>query len=418
MSENGARNGLQAQWNVDRTVNDALQVAREFVKIATQDNVQPLALLACERFGITLPICSATRSFVAQKTKPRQEPIMLQFAKAMIKNAGGESLTRLSSNVAGLNFLALAAAIAPLMPNAEAASTIQRMLDSSASDKSLVPPEHHVEAILDCLDSQLALFGFLDKCYEWDYWLRQTAKVYSKTDHRYPSPHGIEQVVSALRSLARLGEDNIETAIFTCHSCVPWMTAFVEWSLGITPILCNESGTVIVAQPESKVTIVIPTEKKAAEPVKVELFLSTGSLYECLRFEPSTNHDGYLRRLSGMVTLETHSRQTLQALGTATGIGLRASLECLHYAIPQTIELIYTSVPLMDDYAIRVDVEKFLQGKNPNYWMAYLPKYFPDKERVYTTMRTYLGSLVETPTIFRALKTGTTGTSQSIPILL
>lgn len=262
MSENGARNGLQPQWNVDRTVNNALQVAREFVTIATQDNVQPLALLACERFGITLPICPATRSFVAQKTKPRQEPVMLQFAKAMIKNAGGESLTRLSSNVAGLNFLALAAAIAPLMSSAEAAITIQRMLDSSASDKSLVPPEHHVEAILDCLGSQLALFGFLDKCYEWDHWLRQTVKVYSITDHRYPSPHGMEQVVSALRSLARLGEDNVKTAVFTCHCCVPWMTAFVEWSLGITPILCNDSGTVIVAQPESKVTMVIPTKKK------------------------------------------------------------------------------------------------------------------------------------------------------------
>ena len=47
--------------------------------------VQPIALLACERIGVTLPICWATRSAVEKKTKLRQEPILSQFTKALMR---------------------------------------------------------------------------------------------------------------------------------------------------------------------------------------------------------------------------------------------------------------------------------------------------------------------------------------------
>jgi len=45
---------VQAQWNLDQTMGLALSVARGIFQAATNDNVQPLAILACENFGNTI----------------------------------------------------------------------------------------------------------------------------------------------------------------------------------------------------------------------------------------------------------------------------------------------------------------------------------------------------------------------------
>ena len=401
--------GLQLQWSLDRTVHNSLVVARDFVNIATQDSVQPIALLACEHFGVTLPICSTTRSAVAEKTRPRQEPILLRFAKAVIKKAGGETLKRLSSNVAGLNFLALAAAISPAMTSAEAGLVIQRMLDKAAFDKSLVPPEHHVEAILALLEPQLNHIGFLDKFYDWDHWLRRHVAVYYDSDHQYPSPGSMEQIVSALRNLARLGDEKVDTIVFTCYSCTAWVITFVEWCLGVPPTLCSNSGSVILAQPESKVTVLLPAQHKPTEPVKLELFQSSGSLYDTLRIDLSRDLEGQPNIFSGMVNIQVHAMQTLQILNADAGIGKRGILDSLLYAIPHVISLLFPTLPKMKLLENRSAVENFRTGKDPDYWMAYLTKYFPDERRIHTTMCKYLGITIDDAKGFEQLPLGTTG---------
>jgi hypothetical protein len=45
---------IQAQWSLDQTVGSALAVARGIFQAATNDNVQPLAILACEISAIRL----------------------------------------------------------------------------------------------------------------------------------------------------------------------------------------------------------------------------------------------------------------------------------------------------------------------------------------------------------------------------
>ena len=303
-------------------------------------------------------------------------------------------MKRLSSNVAGLNFLALAAAITSTMTNAEAGVVIQRMLDKSAVDKALVPPEHHVEAILGLVEPQLIHIGFIDKCYEWDHWLRSHVTLYHDTDHRYLSPSGTE-VVSALRNLARLGDEKVDTIVTTCYSCRAWVITFVEWCLGVPTILCSISGSVILAQPESKVTVLIPSEHKPMEPVKIELFQSSGSLYDTLRVDASRVHEGRPRIFSGMVNVQVHARQTLQTLGADVGIGLRGMLDSLLYAIPHAISLFFPTISAMNVPENRSAVETFRTGKNSGFWMAYLTRHFPDDRRIYTTMCKYLGTLAE-----------------------
>ncbi|KAL8747794.1 MAG: hypothetical protein Q9190_000366 [Brigantiaea leucoxantha] len=351
---------LQLQWNLDRTVQHSLNLAVEFVTIATQDNIQPIALLACERFGTALPISRQTRSLVERKTRLPQEPLLIRFAKVVIKKAGGEALGRLCGNVAGLSFLALAAAITPVMASDEAGSVIQRMLYRSAGDKSLVPPEYHVEAIVAILEPQLNTHEFLDKYYEWDYWLKTHTQLYHGHENRYPSPNGIDQIVSAMRDVARVGDENSNTVVFTCYSFV----TFVGWCLGVTPTLCTASGPVILAQPESRETILILPRGQPAEPLKVELFQSSGSLWDTFHVEISQDHEGKPRSFNGMVHVQAHAQQTLQILDADSGIKLRGILESLLYAIPHAISLlspVKTEMASLEDMSV---FQKFRRGND------------------------------------------------------
>jgi hypothetical protein len=102
---------IQVQWDLTSSVGTFFQIGLKYLEIASSDNVQPLALIACEQFGVTLPICRATRKVIEKEAHSKKDPVFLSFAKAMIKQGGGESINQLASNVAGLNFLALAAAL-------------------------------------------------------------------------------------------------------------------------------------------------------------------------------------------------------------------------------------------------------------------------------------------------------------------
>ena len=47
-------------WSLDSTTTKTISVAKDVLHAATSDNVQPLALIACEKFGATLAICEAS----------------------------------------------------------------------------------------------------------------------------------------------------------------------------------------------------------------------------------------------------------------------------------------------------------------------------------------------------------------------
>ena len=406
MSSAGA---LQPQWNLDRTVSKSLDVALEFVRIATRDNVQVIALMACERFGVTLPICRATRSAVEKKTKLKQEPLLLRFAKAMISKAGGETLEKLSSNVAGLNFLALAAAIVPTMTLEESGAAIQQMLDTSAIDKTLVPPEHHVQAILEVLGPQLHQIGFIDKVCEWDLWLNNHVRPFYDTGTKYPSPACMNKVVSALRSLARIGNEKIDNIVITCYSCTAWIIAFVEWCMETPPSLCSVSGSAFLPQPDSKIIILIPTEHRPVEPNKVELFQASDSLYDTVYIHPAQNFDDQPQIICGMVSAQVHAQLTLQAFGTDPQLGLRPVLEALLYALPQIKRLL---IPLGWD-SISLDGQTFSQEfrtiEDTQTCVAQFSNCFPEATVIYSTMCKYLGPYMRNTAGFKQLPKGTTG---------
>ena len=187
---------LQLQWNLGRTVDRGLNVAVDLVGIAHHDNVQLIALMACESFGVTLPICRQTRSLLENDFKGEAEPVALQYIKALIIPSGGQTLKRLTSNIAGLNFLALAASLVSVTTTIDSANAIHKMIEESASDKLLVPPEYHVRFLLEILEPRLNRVGFLDRCFTTEHWLRSVIQNYDGNGNEIPSSKGVGSVVS------------------------------------------------------------------------------------------------------------------------------------------------------------------------------------------------------------------------------
>ena len=108
MSSLKAVNGT---WAISRTATDALSISTGIVKAATSDNIQVIALLACEGFGAILPICPETCAKAHQLCSRGHESAVIAFLKAQIGFQKGDSGWQLVQSNAGLRFLALAACL-------------------------------------------------------------------------------------------------------------------------------------------------------------------------------------------------------------------------------------------------------------------------------------------------------------------
>ena len=370
--------GFQLQWNLDRTVDRSIGVAVDLIRVAHSDNVQLIALMACESFGATLPICRQTRSLIENDCKSEAEPTVLRLIKAIIVTSGGQTLYRLASNLAGLNFLALAASLVSVTSNADSAAAIHRMIEETAADKLLVPPEYHVRSILDVLEPRLNRSGFSDRCYTTEVWLRSVMDNYAGDGNEIPSTTGIGSIVSVLRNLARLGDEKVDRVILTPNSCFAWLITFIEWCLGVSPALQMSSGTIIRPEPESKVIIVFPALTKPSEGVTIETFTVSGSLYDTIRIHHAVDDLGNVITFTGMVNLRTHAEQTLQSLEADNGLGLRAVMESLSYAIPEVAKLLILGLNGLKSGSTRILPPTF-------------PRLFPEETRIQKTIEAYFG---------------------------
>ena len=71
---------------------------RGLMQAATTDNVQPLALHACEQLGTTLPILNTTTRIKIEKLAGRKHSQPLSFVKTQVGFRAGDSADMLSKN--------------------------------------------------------------------------------------------------------------------------------------------------------------------------------------------------------------------------------------------------------------------------------------------------------------------------------
>ena len=97
-------------WSLDSTASTTISVAKDVIRAATSDNVQALALMACEKFGATLAMCPETNKKMEDLIIKVSGPVFVRFIGAKIGYSANDCAAQLSRSLAGVQFLGLAVA--------------------------------------------------------------------------------------------------------------------------------------------------------------------------------------------------------------------------------------------------------------------------------------------------------------------
>ena len=372
---------VQLQWSLDKTIGSALSVARGIFLAANNDNVQPLAIVSCETFGNTVAMCQETCRSIENLTAKTPKSIAIEFLRASAGFDAADSASQLSKSQAGVQFLGLAAALVTSMGAFEGGMSLQKMLETSASDKTLLPSARQLKDLLLSLEPRLVQSGFLNTVIGWQLFLTQSfamPREYQEILRRcqnHPGPLGINHLVDAFRGLSRIGESNILRVTIKVTSCASWIVAFTKWCLGLPPSIYLDDGTSVLEQPNTKVDVIIDT--KTGTGLHVSIHRAIGEPFDLVE-------DLSSKEWTGMVNAEEYSRWNLSELGFDTEIAKEALLEALPFAIKQIIQTLRFSAE-SDPWATNPN-----QYFNPNVKALSLSP-FPEESVIAQTASRYLG---------------------------
>lgn len=154
---------VAASWAIAQTVDGALKMSRDAVIAASSDNVQPLALLACEKFGATLAVSTLTRRKIETMIRQQTATPVTKYLLAKIGYAKGGSIDVLAKSSEGLRFLSLASALISTCTTFDAATALEKMVKATAEDKELSPTAYQLKDLLEVLEPSLNKARFLDE---------------------------------------------------------------------------------------------------------------------------------------------------------------------------------------------------------------------------------------------------------------
>ena len=199
----------QLQWELARTSDSTFSVAQGIIRASTSDNVQTLALLACERFGATLAMCLDTCRKVETEVTKIQTPItsVITFLGATMGYSAGDCVSQLARSLAGIQFIGLAAVLIPSYSFFDGGMALAAMLQASASCPMLLPPARYLKDLLKSLEHRCVRMGFADLVLGWSQILCQQPEISETLSERerwraneyIPDIDGLMKLVDALR---------------------------------------------------------------------------------------------------------------------------------------------------------------------------------------------------------------------------
>ncbi|KAI9719721.1 MAG: hypothetical protein M1812_003209 [Candelaria pacifica] len=235
------------RWSLNQSEGGALKIAQGLIKAASSDNVQAGALMACESFGMTLPICTATRLKMERLAKRANPSHVLRFIKATVGYIAGDCTDFLSNNEGGVRFLSLAAALSTL-DLFEAAQVLVCLLESTAKKgEPIKPTVFQIKDLLQALKSKLDLADFATSVAGWEiYCSFEDPEADDKSrgsimQAEVPPKDSIKRLVHALSTCSRIGEA-CYVRIIANRIHFPWTIAFVKWFLGDPPEIQTREG--------------------------------------------------------------------------------------------------------------------------------------------------------------------------------
>lgn len=259
---------MQIQSSLTHTLDLSIAVARGVFSAATHDNVQPLAILACEKFGAALAICSETARKVESLVFKGPEPGFLSFLGS---SAGfqDDSATQLCQNLAGIQSLGLAAPLIDISGPFEAGFALQQMLRESAADRTLLPTARQLRDLLTILEPRMSRSGFGE-------YLSNSPQAKAEETHfidwqnHQPGRDGLSKIQDLFRQMNRIGD--LATLTLKANTGITFLAAFTKWCLGVPPSVSLEDGTSILHQPQSRVGIIVSLYVDLGTP-KIEMTL-------------------------------------------------------------------------------------------------------------------------------------------------
>lgn len=376
-------------WSLDSTASTTVSIAKDVIRAATSDNVQALALIACEKFGATLAMCPETNKKMEDLIIKVSGPKFVRFMSAQIGYSANDCATQLSRSLAGVQFLGLAAALVCSVGTFEGADALSVMLMTSASDKTLLPTARQLKDLLGVMGHRINRSGFTDLWVGYQILIHGGLSAFYESKHyppvesckqptrlrdfmHHPEPDGVSKLVGAFRELNRLGEATAITIRAT--SCAPWVIAFTRWCLGIPPSTYLPDGKALLDQPASCVTLFTSGDENASA-FEIIVQRSIGSPADLLS-EVSPRYP------SGMVTVECFGRMMCQEIGGESSEAYRAMYQALPYALKQCCHLLV----LLGDHA----------SASPEIWLYeflenHVTKAFPQDFVISNVLTQFLG---------------------------
>ena len=338
---------VQAQWSLDNTSSSAVSISRGILRAATSDNVQPLAILACERFGSTIAMSPEACLKIEKSVLPTPPTAVLRFVQGVIGYSADDCATQLGSTLAGLQFLGLAATLTTTLSVFDGATALQLMLKSSAADKTLLPTTIQLRDLLASLEPRMHRSGFVDDVVGWYLMLSDISGMRTGREGDYsPSMKTVQNLVDCFRELHRIGSATAIKATIRVRSCAPWVIAFTKWCLGVPPSVYLDSGTPVIEQPASKVVVIVRVSKNTQncdDMLVVTIEHSIGNPETLLA--PDTHVPW-----TGMVTIETYGKWFLKNRRLDRKDDLHVLHRCLPYATKAVLDAlkVWDRKPKMD----------------------------------------------------------------------
>ncbi|KAK7441057.1 hypothetical protein Landi51_10260 [Colletotrichum acutatum] len=340
-----SNSSIQAQWSLSATSQWAFATLSGFLTAATSDNVQVLAILACEKFGNTLSLSSEAIDKVECVLLPTTEPVPVSFLRATVGLSQGDCAVQLGKSAAGVRFLGLAAALVTTLDPIQSAKALEGMLKTSTSELALIPSLRHLRDLLGSLEARSQRCGFADSAVGWQLLLRgalisqrktqqNDSNAASANSERFfirsaPSAETIAALVDTFRQLARLGPSTVIGATIRVGASAPWVCAFTQWCFEPPSVYFEGAGD-ILEHPQSRIRIIVSKEiNRPDEPMEVTMHHKLENLTRIL--EPASGN-----LTTGMVTIESYGAWMLQELGFTTA-SLRLLHEALGHGIPQVL---------------------------------------------------------------------------------
>ncbi|PMD44875.1 hypothetical protein L207DRAFT_629422 [Hyaloscypha variabilis F] len=330
---------LTPQWNLDRTTNDLIGISRGILEAATSDNVQVLALIACESFGTNIAMSQESCHKAYLLCSRSHESTVISFLKAKIGYRDGDCGWQLSQSHAGVRFLGLAACFSTL-DSWNAAVILHNLLYLTAADKKLVPTTQHLKQLMMAVEDRLAKSGFSESALGWATILSKEMETQAGIEgpqlsmqqkkFTMAAPNkAIVELTQAMSCLARVGEETRRIEITTTSDNAAWFIAFVKWCLGAPPTIVSYNGRTLAENASQVIIRLIESTGKSHE-VRIDLHEYTGNIKNLVR-DVSSNSE-----FKGLVRVGVYGQAMLRQLfGPADDLRHRACVQALPYACGQ-----------------------------------------------------------------------------------